>query len=405
MDPVVKKRLGVLINAAYFALILAAFYLVFKTFFPILMPFIVAFLIAAILHRPVKLIARKTPFNRTVVSTIFVLLILAVLGLAVFLLGNYLVSKVKSFYEFLMLKLKDFPAFVEQIRQWSLSAVGVLPEGLRTSLTENMTDFFDKLAANGVKGLTNSFSLDWSSVLPKGVGVIRDTVGQIPSVAIAVIISIIACVFVTVDYDRITGFIYRQFNPANRKKLHDARSLARRTLAQMGKAYGLIILITTAELTLGFYIMKFCKIFNSDYIILIAFIIALIDIIPVLGTGTVLIPWAVYSFVTADVPLGIGLLILYAVILVIRQIIEPRLVAGQVGLPPIVTIAAMYVGTKTLSVIGFFVMPFCVILIKKFNDEGIIHIFKRGGAPEAIPAAETAPAETAPAPEPTDAAE
>ena len=79
---------------------------------------------------------------------------------------------------------------------------------------------------------------------------------------------------------------------------------------------------------------------------------------------------------------------MYVIILVIRQIIEPKLVAGQVGLSPIVTIIAMYVGAKLLSVVGFFVVPFTVIVIKKFNDEGIIHLFKTADAPEDTTAAE-----------------
>ena len=144
----------------------------------------------------------------------------------------------------------------------------------------------------------------------------------------------------------------------------------------MIKAYCLIILITTFELTVGFYILKFVGVFDNPYIVFIAVAIAFIDIIPVLGTGTVLLPWAVISFIIGNVGLGIGLLVLYVIILVIRQIIEPKLVAGQVGLPPIATIIAMYIGSKTLGVLGFFILPFIVILVKVFNDAGLIHVFK-----------------------------
>ena len=406
MDDVIRKRLGIIISVAYYGLILVAFYLVFKTFFGVLLPFIAAFLIAAALHRPVKFVTGKTPLNRTLVSTVFVLLILGVFGVAVFFLGNYVVAKLKSFYEFILLKTQDFTGFVEQVRNWSVSAVSFLPEKLRTSVVSAMTEFFDKLAGSGLREMTSSLSFDWGSLVPKGVGMIRNTVGQIPSIVIGFVISIVACVFLTIDYDRIMDFIHRQFSPQNRKKLSDAKTLAKSTLGKMGKAYGLIILITTVEVSVGLYIMKFCKIYTSDYILLISFIIALIDIIPVLGTGTVLIPWAVYSFFTGSIPLGIGLIVMYVVILVIRQIIEPKLVAGQVGMPPIITIAAMYVGTKTLGVLGFFIMPFCVILIKKFNDEGIIHIFKtKRESASVATAAETAVPDAAVRQEESPAAE
>ena len=89
-----------------------------------------------------------------------------------------------------------------------------------------------------------------------------------------------------------------------------------------------------------------------------------------------LIPWAAYSLITGDVSLGIGLLVLYAVISIIRQIAEPKLVAGQLGLSPIVTIISLYLGLKIFGVLGMFVTPILVIMIKLLNDEGIINIWK-----------------------------
>ena len=75
---------------------------------------------------------------------------------------------------------------------------------------------------------------------------------------------------------------------------------------------------------------------------------------------------------------GIGLLVLYAIILVIRQIIEPKLVAGQVDVSPVLTISAMYIGTKCFGVLGIFILPLACIVIKLLNDEGVIHLFKTG---------------------------
>ena len=350
-----------------------------RIFRPISSGFIIfSFPGAALLHRPVLFITRKTPPNRSVVSTVFLLLILGALGVLIFFAGSYLVDKLKSFYAFVVMKARDISSLAEQLKGWSVSPISFLPDKLRLSLTESITDFFDRIVEEGVQSVSSSaFSIDWSAILPKGVGMLRSTVGQIPSVLIGVVISIVACVFITIDFDKITAFVLRQFSDRNREKITNAKNLAKTTLSQMARAYGLIILITTTELTIGLYILKFCKIFNSDFIVPISLLIAIIDIIPVLGTGTVLIPWAVYSFISGEIPMGIGLIILYAVILVIRQIIEPKLVAGQVGLSPIITIMAMYVGTKTLGVLGFFILPFCVILIKKFNDEGIIHLFKK----------------------------
>ena len=373
----VQKRFSLLINVAYYALIISIFYLIFKTFFGMLVPFIVAFIFAALFQKPVKFLERKTPIKRSVSSTVCVLLVVGVIVLLFSFLGMGVADKIKSFYDYIMARMQNLPELLGDIKVWLLNLAGHLPGAISERISGNISEFFDDIIKNGFGNFSiGSIGLDWSSLISKGGGFLKNTVTSIPSVAIGCVVSIIACAFMTADYDRIKVFLLRQLSDHNSKRLTDGYRLATSTLKKMLKAYSLIILITTCELMLGFYILKMIGIFDSSYIPLISLVIALIDIIPVLGTGTVLIPWAVYSLITGSVPMGIGLLIIYVVILVIRQILEPRLVAGQVGLPPIVTIIAMYIGTKTLGVLGFFVLPFGVILIKELNEHGIIHLFK-----------------------------
>lgn len=379
----VQKRLSVLINVLYYSLIITIFYLIFKTFFGILLPFIVAFILAALFQKPVHFLERKTPIKRSVSSTICVLLLVGVLVLLFSFLGMGVADKIKSFYDYLMARMQNIPELLNDIKVWLLELCARLPAAIGDRISGNITDFFDDMIRNGFENFSiGSIGLDWSSLISKSTGMLKSTVTSIPSVAIGIVVSMIACAFMTADYDRIKNFILTQLSEHNSKRMTDGYRLATSTLKKMLKAYSLIIVITTCELMLGFYILKLFRIFDSSYIPLIAFVIALIDIIPVLGTGTVLIPWAVYSLITGKIPLGIGLLIIYVIILVIRQIIEPRLVAGQVGLPPIVTIIAMYIGTKTIGVWGFFILPFVVILIKELNDHGIIHLFKPVGVTE-----------------------
>ena len=377
LSPTTQKRLSALITAAYFIMILAAFYLVFKTFAGILMPFIFAFISAAILHKPITYLNRKIKIPRSPLSAVFVIAILAVIVTLIMLLGMEATEQIKGFIEFLKLKFHNIGGICETLKNYAVSAVGFLPETLRNAATQSITAFFDNLIENGFSDFSlGSIGIDWKSLLSKGGGVIKKTVGQLPSVVVSVLITIIATVFICADYEKIRDFILRQVSPDIQRKIFNAKSVVFGSLVKMLKAYSLIVLITTTELCIGLYTLKFMKIYDSAYIIMISIVIAIIDIVPVLGTGTVLIPWAIYSFINENVSMGIGLLIIYAIILVVRQIIEPKLVAGQAGLSPFVTIAAMYIGTKTLGILGFFILPFAVIVIKQLNDEGIIHIFK-----------------------------
>ena len=377
MNGVVEKRRAVIINVVYFAMILALVYFGLDLLLPLLTPFIFAFIFASIFNKPIKSINKKIPVRRNILSVIFVLLVLAVFAGLFFLIGMEIYEKLRGFFDYVGALFRNISGLFNDVKLWILDVTAFLPQAVRGVLHENVSAFFDNIIENGFNNISiDTSGIDWSTVLSTGGAFLSGTVGQIPSLLIAFVVMIISTVFMTNDYDRITGFFINQLPEKSAEKLVTGWRLGLSSLKKMFRAYCLIVLCTTFELIVGFYILKFIGILQISYIPIIAFIIAIVDIIPVLGTGTVLIPWAVYSFITGKIGLGIGLLVLYAVILVIRQIIEPKLVAGQVGLPPIVTIVAMYIGTKTLGVLGFFILPFAVVLLKVLNDEGVISLFR-----------------------------
>ena len=128
--------------------------------------------------------------------------------------------------------------------------------------------------------------------------------------------------------------------------------------------------ITFIELSIGLTILRI------DNAILIAFLISIFDILPVLGTGGIMIPWTVLTAIQGDYTMAIGLLCVYLVVTVIRNILEPKIVGSQVGLHPLVTLMSMFVGAQILGVFGLFGLPITLSLLKNLNDKGTIHIFK-----------------------------
>lgn len=371
------KKWKFIVNFLYLAILVGILYVVITRFFSILLPFLIAMCVAMMLQRPINAITKKTPLKRGPVSAISVSLLCILLLGVLFLLGFYAVVKLRGFAAFLGEKMNNFPELVREIEAWVLSLVARLPERFSTTMSGSVAAFFENIAENGLTSIPmDSSGFQWSSLISKGGDILIGTVGQVPTLIIACVITVIASVFITSDYDRIRAFILHQLSDDGCAKIIRAKQLCVSTVLKMVKAYGIIFLITTLELSIAFYILRFIGVYNSDYLFIIAVLIAVVDIIPVLGTGTVLIPWGIISLLGDKIGLGIGLLVTYAVILVIRQILEPKLVAGQVGLPPIVTIVSMYVGTKTLGVLGFFILPFLVILVAELNKAGVIHFFK-----------------------------
>ena len=245
-----------------------------------------------------------------------------------------------------------------------MGIVAKLPRGLGATVSNYVSDFFNNLSTESsgidMEMLSAPLSGAWSVV--KGI----------PSAFLSVLVTIISCVFMTSEYDLIKNMILDMLTESKGKKLVSSKQTVTRGISKLVKAYATLMLITFSEMFLGLNLMKLIGVYEGGYIAIIAFVTCIVDIIPVLGTGTVLIPWAVYNLVMGNVGLGIGLLVLYAVITVLRQILEPKLVANQAGLPAIATIMAMFIGARLFGAFGILLLPLTVIILKLMYDEGVI---------------------------------
>lgn len=371
MDAVTSKKLRTLINVAYLALFVAAFYVVTKYFLGTLFPFILALAVAAMLQRPKRfLIRHKIPKGpASVLLSLLVYLVL--IGLVV--LGSaYLVGQIRSFITYFTDQVTETATLFDVIRN-NIAGLGLmkkLPETARNAILGALDNLKGSFASGEMfSTITNT--------LARFASTIGGAVSAVPTVLISFVVGIVATCFITIEYDEIKAFILRQFrSPRGREKAIRTKHLLTSSFGKMVRAYALIMLITGTEISIGLGVLKLLGIYDGQ-ILLVAVLTAIVDIIPVLGTGTVLIPWAVISFVSGKIGLGIGLLVMYVVILVIRQILEPKLVAGQIGISPVVTIISMFVGARYFGIIGFFTVPLSVIMVKLLNDERIIHILAR----------------------------
>ena len=155
--------------------------------------------------------------------------------------------------------------------------------------------------------------------------------------------------------------------PPWRTRLGRVAGGLREALGGWLKAQGLLMLITFGELAAGFLLLR------VELSLLLAGLVALVDALPVFGTGTVLLPWAVLALLGGDVRMSVGLLVLYSVISLVRSLLEPRLVGARVGLPPLAALVCMYVGFQALGVLGMLLAPLAAVLARQLWDSGLLH--------------------------------
>lgn len=377
MTEKVKKRRDSIINVAFIAMVLGLVYFFVKYLFGITAPFLLSFFFAVCLQRPLRKLDKKTNNKmHTFWSMFLVILVLAVIIGPVVLILSLIGKEIVEFVSFLGEQLNDLPNFLATLQNEIISLLKFLPDGIYTSVSDSINVFFSNLINDFDLSKLNIDVKSITSSLSSGITGVYSVVKNIPSALLSLVIGIIAWIFFTKDYNYIVGFIKCQLPESKKNLLSETKQIFSKTILKMLKAYGLIMFITFCELFLGLTILNLIGVMDNGYVFMIAIAIAVFDILPVAGSGGILIPWAVVSVILGSYPQAIGLIIIYVVITVIRQYIEPKIVGTSLGVHPIVTLAGLYFGLKLFGFMGMFIVPLTVMTLKAFNDAGRIHLYK-----------------------------
>ena len=376
MNPKVTKRRDFLIDLVYVMAIIGLVYVFFKYCFVIAAPFLLSFFFAVILQRPLGWLDKKTKNKmHSFWSIVLVLLCVAIILGPVISIIATLFREIGNFISFLGEQLNDLPTFLVTLQNEILKAIKFLPDSIYTSVSENITQFFGNLINDFD---VSKLGINMSSItsgLSKGISGVYSVVKNIPSILIGVVIGVIAWILFTKDYKKVVKFIKLQLPDKHKNLLSETKKIFSSTILKMCRAYGLIMFITFCENFLGLTILNLIGVMKNSYVFVIAICIAVFDILPVAGSGGILIPWSLIALVSGNVGQCVGLLILYAVITVIRQYIEPKIVGDSLGVNPLVTLAGLYFGLKLFGFMGMFIVPICVMTLKAFNDAGRIHLY------------------------------
>lgn len=376
MTSKIEGRKNFIINLLFVVAIIGLIFVSYKYLFGIVAPFLLAFFFAIILQKPLRALDKKTKKKcHALWSIILVLLSICIVIIPVVLLIIKLFEEIVDFSKYIVVQLQDLPTLIAQIETWLYDFLKFLPDSVYSSVTTSISETITNLLNDFD---LSSLNIDMSTVttgLTSGISGVFSVVKNIPSALIAIVIGIVAWIFFTKDYDYIVKFIQKQL-PESKKNLPvEIKQVFSKTVFKMMRAYGLIMLITFLELFLGFSIMRITGIMTNNYYVLIAICTALFDILPAAGSGGVLIPWAIFSLITGNYKQAIGLLVIYVVMTIFRQYIEPKIVGDTLGVHPIITLMGLYFGLKFFGFMGMFIVPITVMTLKAFNDTGRIHLW------------------------------
>ncbi|WP_320164225.1 sporulation integral membrane protein YtvI [uncultured Trichococcus sp.] len=359
MESQYNKKKCFIINTIYLLLIVLIAYVFFTYAINLISPFIFAFLIAYLLKRPTKSLSVMLKISPKIVSVVLVLLFYSTIGLLFSLIGVKLISVVTGL-------ISGLPMIYEtQLEPYLVNLFDVLEQAiyrLDPALVDVLNEGFDQFV--------NSLGEDVKNISLSLVGSLSSIASSLPEFLLKIVLMIISTFFIAMDYDSLAQFISRQFSKRNNEVVQKIKQYMFHTLFVVVRSYLLIMGITFIELSVGLSVI------GIPNAVLIAFMIAIFDILPVLGTGGIMIPWILITFLQGNYQVSIGILVVYIVVTIVRNILEPKIVGGQLGLHPVVTLMSMFVGVNLIGVIGLFGFPITLSLLKHLNDTGTIKLFK-----------------------------
>lgn len=339
-----EKKRDFLINFAYWGIIATAVYLALEYLLPITMPFVFGILVAWL----VVWISRKIRCTHRLIRIGLTLLIYGIIGTLVVLLSAKGVSAVTGLIKWLpALYENKLQPFVTQIYDWFVSSIRVLDPTLVSTLK--------MLLESALAALKNLIS----TLSGAAVNLVSGVAAGVPNLVLSLLAMIFSTVFVVSDYEKIHSFASTHIPASIKKVLKLIRVYLTDTLFVVIRSYALIMLLTFTELSILF------SVFGIEGAILKAALIALLDIMPILGTGGIMIPWTVISLVLGHTALGLKLFLIYAIVTVVRNYVEPKIVGTQLGLHPIITLVAMFVGLRVFGFWGLFGLPVSISFLWK----------------------------------------
>lgn len=351
-----ERKKTLLIKAGCYLLYAFAIYVALRYLWLLLLPFLLGFAVAYMLRPATRFICRHSKMSRRWASIICAIVFYLLAGLLCWIISA-----------FFLLELEEIAAGLPQIYTSKIEpALSLLNE----KLIRMAGRFFPRMDGGQVyKSVNEALGGVFISASTWVLSLVTNMAKALPMAILTLIFTVVSSVLVCADYEGVTGFVMRQIPQRLHSTILDVRDFLARSIIKILKTYIILMFITFAMLALGLWFLQ------VDGFVLYAVIIAFLDLLPILGSGIVLIPWGTLLIVMGDNFTGIGMLLLWAVISVIREVLEPRILGGQIGLHPLATLTAMYLGLKLAGLAGLILAPVCCLLACYLQDNGIIKLY------------------------------
>jgi sporulation integral membrane protein YtvI len=344
------KKKKFLIYIAYITVILVLAYLAVKICLGYMLPFIIGIIIAVLVQKPAVIISDKVKIKTGTAAFLLVVFIYLALLLLLFFFGSRVYfAAVNAYYKAPQILEKVSDVF-ENVSDGISSFASSLPG----DYGEHISHLSENFANTAIEKITEVISSLFTSI-----------VSGMPGFLLSVVVTVITGCYVAKDFASVRNALNYALKPEYKATLLKIVNITKENVLGLIKGYFILSLIAFAELTIGFFILGVSSPFK------VALITSLVDLLPVFGSGTVLVPWAVLKIIRGEYLMAAGLIILFIIVTVVRNVTEPKIVGKQVGIHPLIALASIFLGLKLFGVAGIILLPLTVTVALRFSYEKV----------------------------------
>lgn len=336
-------------TAMYAVLYTMVFITIYMTI-PYILPFVVGTVIALSAQRPINYITGKFKVKRGIVGLVVVLIVFAFFSALFAGIIAKIVSELITISEML-------PEAFAQFKQYGYKYLDMAASYYKT---------VDPAIIESIKGSANRIFTGSLSAAMVIVNFILDILKSLPGFLMMVLFTLLSAIYIAIDLPRLKAGFFSLLSKEEGSKARGVFFEANRMLGSYLRAYLILISITFAEVFIGASLLKL------RYALLISIITALSDLLPVLGPGTVLLPLGTIYLIGGNFFQGIGIFVIYIVILIIRQVLEPKVVSSSLGVYPLAIIIAIFIGLRAYGITGMIFTVFFAVFYVIFHKVGLL---------------------------------
>jgi len=306
---------------------------------PVLLPFLIAWVVAFAVRRPAARLARKLHISERVARPALALIFAAALLFGLALIFKRLINLLWGVLTEIGEGNNPIYDFIYALEEGRLSLFGKhMPKELAAKMSDALSELLSSALSRLADGVTG-----FASGVPKAM--------------FFIVVTLIAILYFAIDLEKINTRVRHLLPKALSERLSRIKAKGFSLGISCLKSYSIIFLITFGLMLIGFLILR------VRGAITVALIIAFLDLLPVIGVGTVLIPWSIFGFASGNNFIGVGMLVLFLVNTVIRELLEPKILGKNLGIHPILSLLLVYAGYAFFGFFGLLVAPIAAGLI------------------------------------------